>query len=89
MGSDLKSSSLWYGKSILANSVPYAMENHFYHIRLPPLNVTICITHVRNGSYATAYDCASVPIYQARNTVDFARLTSYYRVVVGLGLNES
>ena len=31
------------------------MENHFYHIRLPPLNVTIFITHIRrlrNGSYA-------------------------------------
>ena len=24
------------------------MENHFYHIRGPPLNVTIFITHVRN-----------------------------------------
>ena len=24
------------------------MENHFYHIRCPPLNVTIFITHVRN-----------------------------------------
>ena len=32
------------------------MENHFYHIRLSPLNVTIFITHVRrlrNGSYAS------------------------------------
>ena len=29
-------------------AVPYVMENHFYHIRRPPLNVTICITHVRN-----------------------------------------
>ena len=31
------------------------MENHFYRIRWPPLNVTIFITHVhnlRNGSYA-------------------------------------
>ena len=33
-------------------AVPYAMENHFYHIRWPPLNVTILIAHVRNGSYA-------------------------------------
>ena len=24
------------------------MENHFYHIKGPPLNVTISITHVRN-----------------------------------------
>ena len=24
------------------------MENNFYHNRLPPLNVTILITHVRN-----------------------------------------
>ena len=27
-------------------AVPYGMENHFYHIRLPPLNVTIFILHV-------------------------------------------
>ena len=27
------------------------MENHFYHIKLPPLNVTIRITHVRNLRY--------------------------------------
>ena len=32
----------------LLRAVPYTMENHFYHIRWPPLNVTICITHVRN-----------------------------------------
>ena len=25
-----------------------SMENHFYHIRWPPLNVTIFITHVHN-----------------------------------------
>ena len=24
------------------------MDNHFYHIRCPPLDVTIFITHVRN-----------------------------------------
>ena len=32
-------------------------EIHFYHIKLPPLNVTIFITHVRNlrnGCYANA-----------------------------------
>ena len=29
------------------------MENHFYHIRWPPLNVTIFITQVRNGSYTS------------------------------------
>ena len=28
--------------------VPYRMENYFYHIRWPPFNVTIFITHVRN-----------------------------------------
>ena len=31
------------------------MENHFYHIKGPPLNVTIVIMHVRylrNGCYA-------------------------------------
>ena len=36
-----------------ANSFIYeqfliGMENHFYHIRWPPLNVTIFITHVHN-----------------------------------------
>ena len=31
------------------------MKNHFYHIRWPPLNITIFITHVRNGSYANAH----------------------------------
>ena len=29
-------------------SSSYRMENHFYRIKLPPLNVTIFITHVRN-----------------------------------------
>ena len=29
-------------------AVPYGMENHFYHIRWPPLNVTIFIMHMRN-----------------------------------------
>ena len=28
--------------------VSYGMETHFYHVRWPPLNVTIFITHVRN-----------------------------------------
>ena len=28
--------------------VPYGLENRFYHIMCPPLNVTIFITHVRN-----------------------------------------
>ena len=34
------------------------MENHFYHIKLPPLNVTIFIRHVhslRNGCQANEY----------------------------------
>ena len=45
MGTSLK------GKNLLPESlraVLFGMENHFYHIRLPPLNVTIFITHVRN-----------------------------------------
>ena len=29
-------------------AVPYHMKNHFYHIRCPPLNVTIFIMHVCN-----------------------------------------
>ena len=29
-------------------AVPFGMENHFYHIRWPPLNNTIVITYVRN-----------------------------------------
>ena len=29
-------------------AVPYGMENHYYHIRWPPLNITILITQVRN-----------------------------------------
>ena len=39
----------------MSSSLEY--ENHFYHIRWPPLNVTIFITHVRrlrNGSYDNA-----------------------------------
>ena len=35
-------------KFFALRAVPYGMENHFYHIRWPPLNVTIFITHVRN-----------------------------------------
>ena len=31
----------------LVRAVPYGMEINFYHIRLPPLNVTIYITHSR------------------------------------------
>ena len=39
-------------------AVTYGMGNHFYHIRLPPLNVTIIIRHMRNlrnGCYANGY----------------------------------
>ena len=39
-------------------AVPYSRENQFYHIKWPPLNVTIFITHVRilrNGCYANGY----------------------------------
>ena len=28
------------------------MENHFYHIGWPPLNVPTFITHMRTGSHA-------------------------------------
>ena len=31
-----------------SRAVPYGMEDHFHHVRWPPLNVTIFITHVRN-----------------------------------------
>ena len=44
--------------------VPYDMENHFYHIRWPPLNVTIFNTifntHMRNcvmGATPNAWTC--------------------------------
>ena len=36
------------------------MENHFYHIERPPLNVTTFITHMCNGSYANDYTLRSV-----------------------------
>ena len=29
-------------------AVAYTIENHFYHIKRPPLNFTFYITHVRN-----------------------------------------
>ena len=29
-------------------AVPYSMENHLYHIKWPPFNATIYITHMRN-----------------------------------------
>ena len=29
-------------------AVPYGMEDYFYHIRWPSLNIAIFITHVRN-----------------------------------------
>ena len=38
--------------------VPYRMENNFYHIKWPSLNVTIFITHVRScviGATPLAY----------------------------------
>ena len=31
--------------------VPYRLDNTFYHIKWPPLNITIFITHVRNLRY--------------------------------------
>ena len=36
-------------KFLPLRAVPYGMENHFYHIRLHPLNVIFFITHVRNS----------------------------------------
>ena len=52
MGTSLK------GKNLLPLwAVLYSMENHFYHIKWPLLNVTFFITHVgnlRNGCYANA-----------------------------------
>ena len=46
MGTSLK------GKNLLPElplrAVPYGMENPFYHIRCPPLNVTIFLPYVRN-----------------------------------------
>ena len=36
-------------------AVPYGFENHSYHIRWPPLNATVFITHLcilRDGSFA-------------------------------------
>ena len=42
MGTSLKGKN-----SLPLRAVPYGMENHFYHIRCPPLNVTIFITHMR------------------------------------------
>ena len=42
-------------KEFAPREVPYGMQNHFYHIRLPTLNVTIFNTHMRNlrnDSYA-------------------------------------
>ena len=35
-------------------AVPYGMENYFYNIRWPPLNVTIFITHVCNSVMGAA-----------------------------------
>ena len=43
------------GKNLLPEplrTVSYGMENHFYYIGCPPINVAIFITHeVRNGRY--------------------------------------
>ena len=37
------------GKHLLpGGAVPYGMDNHFYHIRRHPLNVSIFISHVDN-----------------------------------------
>ena len=52
-------SSSFGSKFLPLREVPYRMENHFYPIKCPPLNVTIFITHVcslRNGRYDLAVD---------------------------------
>ena len=36
------------GELFPLRAVPFGMENHLYHIRLPPLNATVFITHVHN-----------------------------------------
>ena len=41
-------------------TVPYSIENHFYHIKWAPLNVTIFIPHLcnlSNGCYANVNIC--------------------------------
>ena len=43
------SGSLQFRPFVLLRVVLRGMENHDYHIRWPPLNVTIFITHVCNG----------------------------------------
>ena len=50
MGTSLKGKNLLPegADSCLKKAVPYGIENHFYHIKLPSLNVTFT-THVRNG----------------------------------------
>ena len=58
------------------------MENHFYHIKWPPLNVTIFITHVRNvrnGSYANEHAYSSY--FQKRNP-DIERFDNKTRAAV-------
>ena len=58
MASLFKMGTSLRGKNLLpegANSFLYSMENYFNHIKWPPLNVTIFITHVpnlRNGRCA-------------------------------------
>ena len=50
--------NFYKGKNLLLlclsplRAVPYGLENHFYHIGWPHLNVAIFIMHVRNVSYA-------------------------------------
>ena len=49
LGTSLKGNNL-LSKFFLLKVVTYGMENHFYHIWCPPLNVTIFITQICNGS---------------------------------------
>ena len=52
MGTSLKGKNLLPKESefFSLRAVPYGMKNPFYHIRGPPLNVTIFITHVMGAT---------------------------------------
>ena len=54
-------------------AVPYSMENHFYHIKWPPLNVPIFITHVRNVRNGCDVNACSLPSGRFVNYSDLVR----------------
>ena len=49
-------------------TVSFGMENHFYHIRRPPLNVTTFITRVRNCVIG-ATPMNLLPMWECKNTM--------------------